>query len=119
MSTQQFPLQEIEIPEGISLVFSEFHQYDPTNDFTKELNLHFLKEDLFQVTFDEANLVVDMGWYGDHSNNKGEFKIQIIYGSDWDFPITTIFAKSLEEVVDALNRVLLHVASGSMFEQEG
>ncbi|MFT5859409.1 MAG: hypothetical protein ACI865_001510 [Flavobacteriaceae bacterium] len=104
-------LQEIIIPEGIKLEYSEFYAYDPTTEFTEELNNLYLKEDLFQASFEEERLIVDMGWYGDLKTNDGEFKILVVYAADWDFPVTTLFAKSLDQVTDMLHKLLVHMAS--------
>tara|TARA_Y100000385_G_scaffold291975_1_gene375009 strand:+ start:12196 stop:12555 length:360 start_codon:yes stop_codon:yes gene_type:complete len=118
MSVEIFKLQEIELPDGITLVFSDFSTYDPSTQYSLELSSKYISEDLFQASFDEGRLVIDLGWYGDVETNIGEYKIQIIYGSDWDYPVTTIFAKSQGEARDTLIRVLAHVASGDMFEDE-
>ena len=104
-------LQEITIPEGIKLEYSEFYAYDPTTEFTVEMNNLYLKEDLFQASFEEECLIVDMGWYGDLKTNSGEFKILVVYAADWDFPVTTLFAKSLSQVTDMLHKLLEHMAS--------
>ncbi len=111
MVSQQFLLQEIEIPEGISLTFSEFYRYDPSLEFTKDLSEKYLSEDLFQASFDEGQLIIDMGWYGDQSTNKGQFKVLVIYASDWDFPVITLYAKSLSEVTQILEKTLAHMVS--------
>lgn len=98
--------QEINIPADCLLIKHDFYNYDPKTNFKDEDSLKFLNEDLFQCKFPLENLTIDLGWYGDIDSNKGEFKIYIIEGENWEVPLNTIHPKSTEEAKVLLNKII-------------
>lgn len=76
------PKYHIPIPSGFKLVRNEFYQYNPKMEFTQDLNLFYLQEDLLQLHNELDNLVIDLGWYGDVLTNEGQFKPQLV--KDYD-----------------------------------
>lgn len=66
----------------------------------------FLKEDLLQVEYsinELTKIIVDLGWYGDESEQEGIFKIFVLKGDDWDNPIYTAEFKLLDDLKIYLN----------------
>lgn len=104
--------QEVIIPESFVLVKHDFFAYDPTSEFDEIENLLYLNEDLFQVSYPENDLIVDLGWYGDVRKNEGDFVMKLVQNNHWDEPVSTIHAKSLEEATEILNRTLAAIHGG-------
>ncbi len=105
----EYKLQPLIIPSGCRIVKNDFTSYDPEVDFTEERNLFNLTEDLLQIEFDYSNLIIDLGWYGEISSNKGEFKIYVIENQDWDNPIKTKNSKSQKVITEKLELILLEI----------
>ena len=99
-------IQEIDFPFDSRITYNEFYNYDPVNSFNAEDSAKYLSDDLLQCTFPMDNLVIDLGWYGDTTSNKGEYRIYIIMHENWDFPFNIIHSKSTEEITDLLNKIL-------------
>lgn len=106
------PKQELDIPDSFVVVKHDFFAYDPTSEFNEIESLLYLNEDLFQARFDESELIIDLGWYGDVRKNKGHFELKLIQCNHWDDPVSTIHAKSLEEATEILNRTLAAIHGG-------
>ena len=102
----EIELQKIKLPKCGKFVNHEFYIYDPNSDFIEDKNLFYLKEDLMQIEFDNLNLIIDLGWYGDVSNNKGKFKIFVIENQNWENPLKIESSYSQKEIVEKLNIVL-------------
>ena len=68
--------------KGGEITYDDFHI-----DFNKPLSdqIFSLKEDLFQVSYDEKYLI-DIGWYPELSTN-GWLKIRVIQNYDWINPL--------------------------------
>ena len=99
-------IQKIDTPLDCELVNNEFYTYDPENSFNQKDSLEYLSEDLFQCTFPEDHLTIDLGWYGDIAANEGEFRIYIIESDNWEFPFNVIHSKSVVEIKNLLNKIL-------------
>ncbi len=97
------------IPIGFELVRNEFYHYNPEIEFTEELNLFYLQEDLLQIICEKKNLIIDLGWYGDLSSNQGQFKLLQIKSFDWENPIMEIKSKNAGEIYRNLIELLLSV----------
>ena len=101
-------IQEIEFPLDCVVINNDFYNYDPVNSFNEADSLKYLNEDLLQCSFPENNLIIDLGWYGDIKSNKGQFRIYIIQHENWEMPFNVIHPKSLEETINALNKILAY-----------
>ena len=100
----------ISVPAGFKTTRNEFYMYDPSKEYTEELNLYYLQDDLLQITNEQNSIVIDLGWYGEVHSNEGKFKIYVIKDMDWENPeqeIESISSKDiyskLVEVVDSIN----------------
>lgn len=77
------------------------------NDIDKEEL--FLKEDLLQIEYslnETTKIIVDLGWYGDETEQRGVFKIFVLKGNDWDIPIYTLEFRSLDDLKIYLNKAI-------------
>ncbi|PCI03283.1 MAG: hypothetical protein COB81_04300 [Flavobacteriaceae bacterium] len=99
-------IQKINVPLDCKIVNNEFYNYDPKIAFTEADNYRYLREDLFQCTFPEESLIIDLGWYGDLKSNTGEFKIDIIKSENWEIPMHTIYSNSVVEIKELLLKIL-------------
>ena len=105
----EYKLQPLIIPSGCKIAKNDFTTYDPEIDYTEERNLYNLTEDLLQIQFDYSNLTIDLGWYGEISSNKGEFKIYVIENEDWDNPLKIENSKSQKIITEKLELILLEI----------
>lgn len=101
-----FPLQSLIIPKGFRIIKNNFTTYNPENEFSEGDNLFNLNEDLLQIKLENSNIVVDLGWYGEISTNKGEFRIYVIQNSNWDKPVIIESSKSQETITIRLEFIL-------------
>ena len=99
-------IQEINFPLDCRIVNNDFYSYDPINSFNEADSLKYLHEDLLQCSFPEEAMIIDVGWYGDITVNKGEFRIYIIKNENWDIPLNIIYPKSAVETKILLNKIL-------------
>mgnify|MGYP006175114511 CR=1 FL=1 len=97
---------EIDFPEDCTVVRNDFYDYDPARSFNESDSVKYLDEDLLQCSFPEDNMIIDLGWYGDVTSNKGEFRINLIHHENWEIPLNTIHSKSPEEVKSLLTKIL-------------
>ena len=102
-------LQDLKIPRNCKVIKNHFSTYDPDTEFTEEKNLYYLQEDLLQIYFPDLDMTVDLGWYGDTSNNKGEFKILVIKNSDWENPIKMKSSSSQKTINRYLEKILAEI----------
>lgn len=101
-------LQEIEFPQDCRVIRHVFHSYDPVNSFNEDDSFSYLSEDLLQCSFPIDNIVIDLGWYGELTSSKGEFRIYVILNENWDFPSNIIYSKSPEETKGLLTKILMY-----------
>jgi hypothetical protein len=104
-------LQEIESPRNGKITNHDFYTYDPLNEFNEEHSLNYLNEDLLQCYFQEDDVKVDLGWYGDIEDNTGEFRIYIIESENWEYPVKIIYSKSVEEIKMLLGNIFKYYAA--------
>jgi len=101
-----FKLQTLDFPSNCKINKHDFSIYNPDVQFSEQNNLYYLNEDLLQVEFEDLNLVVDLGWYGEISSNKGEFKIYVIKDKNWESPLKIESSKSQIEISSKLQKIL-------------
>lgn len=106
-----FSIQHIATPDDCKILNHEFYNYDPKESFELIHNVKYLSENLFQCVFPEQHLKIDLGWYGDVIENKGEFKIQIIVNENWEHPFNVIYPKSMQEINTILQRIFKYYSS--------
>ena len=101
-----FEKQNIEIPVSFVIEHNDFYAYDPSVDYSIEDNFKYLKEDLLQVIHIPTQLIIDLGWYGSKTENKGEFVLQIISNNYWDVPVSKLLAVSQVDILETLKKTL-------------
>lgn len=110
--TLEKPLEELDIPTSFTVVHHEFFAYDPVEEYSIEDNHRYLGEDLFQVIHEPTQLVIDLGWYGNKTDNKGEFVLNVIRNDFWDEPVSKIFEKSQKNITSVLKKTLFAINTG-------
>ncbi len=105
----KFTLQKLAIPIGCTVVKNEFSTYNPQTEFSEEVSLTDLTEDLLQFSFNNGALVVDLGWYGDYKTNEGFYRLVVIKNTDWDNPLRQETSKSQVEITKQLDAILLEL----------
>ncbi|GLH18730.1 hypothetical protein N7632_17315 [Pseudomonas atacamensis] len=63
-----------------------------------------LREDLLQASFPHEQ-IIDIGWYPEFSEH-GAFRISLIANQNWNSPIYTETAKTLDDLEKALDNTL-------------
>lgn len=106
LTTVEKPKYNIQVPPGFRVVKNEFYQYNPELEYTEELNLQYLYEDLLQIKNEDHNIVIDLGWYGDIGSNEGQFKIYQIRNFDWDNPELEFVSQNSDEIYSKLLEVV-------------
>lgn len=104
-------LQAIDFPADCKVIHHDFYTYDPVNNFNESDNLDYLYEDLLQCKFEEDDMIIDLGWYGNIADNQGEFKIQMIQNENWEIPFKVFHSKSVHEIKEILIKVLEYYTS--------
>ncbi|WP_339839698.1 hypothetical protein [uncultured Flavobacterium sp.] len=102
----EFTKQFSNFPNSFEIIKNEFYSYDPNLVFEESLSFYYLSEDLLQIHLESKNITLDLGWYGDLSNNKGCFKISIIGNEDWQNPLEIIKSKSQTEISEKLKKII-------------
>ena len=104
-------IEDFLFPQNCKINRNVFSNYNPETDFSEEKNLYYLTEDLLQIEIESLNLIIDLGWYGEISNNNGEFKIFVVESKDWENPSFTESSKSqiiikekLEKIIEKLSK---------------
>ena len=96
------PKYNIPVPIGFKIIRNEFYMYNPEKEYTEELNLYYLQEDLLQLIKEDKKIAVDLGWYGDIASNKGQYKIYVIKDMDWENPEQEIESTSSDDIYNKL-----------------
>ena len=52
-----------------------------------------LNEDLLQLKYTRANIIIDLGWYPSHSCDKGNYVLYLIKNYDWDNPLDKVMTR--------------------------
>lgn len=105
-------LIEFNSPESFVIVNHAFYNYDPTSEFSEIENLMYLNEDLFQANFDENELILDLGWYGNVRKNDGNYVMKLIQNNHWDNPVVEIPSKSLKQAEEVLIKTMIAIDNG-------
>ena len=99
-------IQNIDFPSDCKVINNDFYDYDPLNSFNEKDSIKYLNEDLLQCSFPEEEMIIDIGWYGDITTNKGEFRIYMILSENWEIPFNVLYSKSVEETKANLIKIL-------------
>lgn len=112
-------LQRLKIPTGCKVNKNEFSTYDPDTEYTEVKSDFYLWEDLLQIEFKYSNLLIDLGWYGDTSNNDGEFVIKVVENENWETPLRIKNSKSQKIITAELERILMEIRDNGKIEAIG
>ena len=98
--------EDFSFPQNCKVIRNSFSNYNPELDFSEEKNLFYLTEDLLQIEIESLNLIIDLGWYGEISSNRGEFKIFVIENQDWENPNIIESSKSQITIKEKLEKII-------------
>jgi hypothetical protein len=73
-----------------------YNDFDISKEKPLSEQIYSLKEDLFQVNYDEK-YIIDIGWHPEFTT-KGNFKICVIKDFDWANPVFIKKTKDLEKL---------------------
>ncbi len=85
-------LKKIDFSPG-KITYDSF-DIDPNVSFEQQIGS--LREDLFQVSYDEK-YIVDIGWFSDF-DPQGNFIVQIIKNYDWEKPVYLKKTSDIEQL---------------------
>ena len=95
-----------DFPKSLKVIKNEFYTYDPNSEFEEKLNYEYLTEDLLQLYLEKDCTTIDLGWYGDLSENKGCFKVYVIKNENWENPLEVVKSKSQAKISNELLRII-------------
>jgi len=101
-------LQKIDFPADCVVISHEFYDYDPASAYNVADSIQYLSEDMLQCRFPKEEVLIDLGWYGDPTTNKGEYRIHVIKHENWEVPFNVIYSKSTPEALELLGNILLY-----------
>lgn len=77
---------------GLTVVKDEFISFD----LPIEKQIDELCEDMFQaIKINVDKIALDIGWYSNTTESKGEFVVYLIKNDDWDNPLVRISTNDL------------------------
>ncbi len=91
-----YELQPLRLQAGWSIECNSFTEYDIAVHGKQDC--HELHEDLLQLLNEQANLIIDLGWYPSYDEN-GHYLLLLIKNYDWDSPLEKVVSKSKSEIV--------------------
>lgn len=97
--------EKIAFEPGI-VVCNDF-QIDENNSVENQVDN--LKEDLFQVNYDDK-FIIDVGWFPSFSKN-GQFKVVVIEDFNWDDPIYKKTSRTISELREHIEKSVSIVKS--------
>jgi hypothetical protein len=88
---------------GLTVVKDEFISFD----LSVEEQVDELREDMFQAyKIDNDKTILDIGWYGEATELKGEFILFLVKNDDWDNPLVKISTNNLTILKYYINSVI-------------
>ncbi len=62
--------------------YNNFSEYDMS--IHGEEDCYELNEDLLQLKYTRANIIIDLGWYPAHSCDEGNYILYLVKDYDWE-----------------------------------
>ncbi|MBA2943747.1 hypothetical protein HZF08_36345 [Paenibacillus sp. CGMCC 1.16610] len=93
-----YEIQPIRLLGGWMVEFNNFYECEPDNcdDFAA-----YFVEGLLQITNNEYNLVLDLGWYP-NSDKNGTYELFLIKDYNWENPLEYFQSRNTKEIVDKI-----------------
>lgn len=119
MKVDHFKLQALRIPAGWSVEFNNFVDINPldeeiilTGKYVKDRNgWNLFDQSLLFLFHRRAKLKLDVGWVPSYSP-AGRFVVQLVGEDGWSQPLYSYESKDKNEVVKAIEELLVRVNSG-------
>ena len=55
-----------------------------------EEDCYELNEDLLQLKYTRANIIIDLGWYPAHNCDEGNYILYLVKDYDWENPLSIV-----------------------------
>ncbi|ENQ3106209.1 hypothetical protein ACEOWJ_002215 [Bacillus cereus] len=103
--------QSLRIPELWSVTYNGFLEINPEElEKGDKIWLSFT-QDLLQLEFTQKDIILDVGWYPE-GDPDGMYGLELIKNKNWHEPLETFDTRNKEEVVQAIEMLLLKVRTG-------
>ena len=97
-----YELQPLRLQGGWKIEFNNFTEYDMS--IHGETDSFFeLSEDLLRLSNDEANMIIDLGWYRNF-DTEGKYILELVKNYNWDQPLEIICTQSKSEIISNLEK---------------
>jgi hypothetical protein len=99
-------LLRLRVAAGWLIRYNELREIDPEKLAPGDPAWVYMNQDLLQVENRDEQMLIDVGWYPDN-DPAGTFAIKVVVEEDWQRPIATARTRSLGELADRLEMLLL------------
>src|SRR6516225_8069882 len=104
-------LQPLQVPTGWIVVFNDFREIDPTH-VAEDDRYAILKEDLLQLTNDQFNRVLNVGWYPSGNLADGAYGLVVYEGDCEGKLLFELRTHDRGQLVAQVERLLEEVCDG-------
>ena len=97
-----YELQPLRIQAGWSVEDNNFSEYDMS--VHGEEDCYELNEDLLQLKFTGANIIIDLGYYPAHNCDEGNYILYLVKDYDWENPLEKVMTRDKKEVIKTIEK---------------
>lgn len=97
-----YELQPLRIQAGWSIELNNFSEYDMS--VHGEEDYYELNEDLLQLKYTGANIIIDLGYYPAHSCDEGNYILYLVKDCDWEKPLEKVMTRDKKEVIKTIEK---------------
>ena len=97
-----YELQPLRIQAGWSVEYNNFSEYDMS--VHDEEDCYELNEDLLQLKYTGANIIIDLGYYPAHSCDEGNYILYLVKDCDWEKPLEKVMTRDKKEVIKTIEK---------------
>lgn len=100
-----YELQPLRLQGGWKIEFNNFTEYDVR--IHGEMDSIELSEDLLRLSNDEANMIIDLGWYPSF-DTEGQYILELVKNYNWDQPLEKICTQSKSDIISTIEKWVCH-----------
>lgn len=111
-------LQPLRIPACWKVGLNKFSTKDPEqmNEMDYLDRMHYFNVSLLQMSMEQANLVLDLGWYPE-AELDGQYGLVLLKDCDWENPLVSYETRNREEVVHKIEDLLRQTTMGEFSDK--
>ena len=102
MFSMYYELQPLRLQAGWSVECNNFSEYDMS--IHGEEDCYELNEDLLQLKFTGANIIIDLGYYPAHNCDEGNYILYLVKDYDWENPLEKVMTRDKKEVIKTIEK---------------